>query len=157
MYFIKIDEIFIEYKFCEKIDAISYIVDYLERQNFEEPVELLKLAEKTILNGVDIIKTSTNTFKIFKLYEYRKCSLCYESMSSKNLLECNHNVCLDCLSNLRKNECPICRKELKGEVITDEILCNILQRTEIDEHEERQHDQLMALATELGYNPNELY
>ena len=157
MYFIKIDGNFVEFRFETKKDAIVYIVDYLERLNFQDPVTTLKEAEKVNTGDTDIIRTDDNTFTIFKIYHYRKCSLCDEPMKSKYTLECSHNVCLECLSNLRKNECPICRKELSGEVMTDEILCNILQRTEIDEHEERQNDELMALAAGLGYNPNDLY
>ena len=157
MYFVKIDGIFIEYIFKTKKDAIIYIVDYLERRDFEDPVNILKKAEKIATDDSDVIRTDSGVFTIFKMYEYRKCTLCENAMSSKHTLECQHNVCLTCLTKLRKNECPICRKELSGEIITDEILCNILQRTEIDEHENRQRDQLMAIATEMGYNPNDLY
>jgi hypothetical protein len=157
MYFIKIDGNFVEFIFKAKKDAIVFIVDHLKRQNFEDAVTILKQAEKVNIDDTDIIRTDTTTFTIFKMYEYSKCSLCDDSMKSKHTLQCSHNVCLECLPKLRKNECPICRKELSGEAMTDEILCNILQRTEIDEHEERQNDELMALAAEFGYNPNDLY
>ena len=157
MYFVKVDGIFIEYIFKSKKEAILYLVDHLERQNFQDPVKTLKQSEKIITEDSDILRTDTNTFTIFKMYQYRKCTLCEEPMSSKDILGCKHNVCISCLSKLRKNECPVCRRELSGKVITDEILCNILQRTEIDKHEEREHDNLMAIATELGYNANDLY
>ena len=157
MYFVKIDGNFIEYIFNTKKEAIIYLVDYLERNNFEDPVATLKQAEKVKTDDADIIRTNTSTFIILTMYEYRKCCLCNEPMSSKYSLKCGHDVCLICLPNLRKNECPICRKNLSGEVITDEILCNILQRNEIDKFENDQQDQLMAMAAELGYNPNELY
>ena len=157
MYFIKIDKDFVEYIFETKKDAVLYLVDHLERQDFDDPVKTLKDAEKIKDDDTDIIRTGSSIFKICKMYQYRKCTLCNEAMSSKHTLECDHNVCIQCLTKLRKNECPICRKELSGNVITDEILCNILQRTEIDDFEFRQQDELMALATEMGYNPNELY
>ena len=157
MYFIKIDGNFVEFVFNVRKDAIVYIVDYLDRQNFENSVDILKKATKIQTDDTDIIKTDSNTFKIFRMYEYRKCSLCDEPLQSSHTLECEHNVCLSCLSNLRKNECPICREHLSGDVMTDEILCNILQRTELDNQERIQHDQSMALVTQLGYNPNELY
>lgn len=157
MYFVKIDTEIVEYVFENKKDAVMYLVDHLERLDFDDPVKTLKEAEKVNTDDTDIIRTSSSVFKIFKMYQYRKCTLCEESMSSKHTLGCEHNVCIQCLTKLRKNECPICRKELTGKVITDEILCNILQRTEIDDFEFRQQDELMALATEMGYNPNDLY
>ena len=157
MYFVKINNDLSEYVFTNKKEAIIYLVDYLERLDFDDGIKMLKDAEKVTTDDTDVIRTENYIFTIKKIYEYRKCSLCSESMTSKHTLDCSHNVCLDCLSNLRKNECPICRKQLSGRIITDEILCNILQRTEIDEDESREHDHLMALAAELGYDPNELY
>jgi len=157
MFYIKVNFHFVEYVFKTKKDAIMYLVKYLESESFENPVELLKNAKKIQKDDIDIIEVHTFTFKIFKMYEHTFCCLCNDSMSSKNLLECGHEVCVPCLSKLRKNECPVCRAPLSGDIITDEILCNILQRTELDEQEQRDQDQVMALATEMGYNPNELY
>jgi len=157
MYFVKIDGNFIEYIFNTKKEAIIFLVDHLERHNFEDPVATLKQAEKVKTDDSDIIRTETSTFTILTMYQYRKCCLCNDPMSSKHSLKYGHDVCLTCLPNLRKNECPICRKNLSGEAIPDEILCNILQRNEIDKFENDQQDQLMAMAAELGYNPNELY
>lgn len=157
MFFITVNDSIKKYYFTTKKSAILYIIDYLERKGVEYPISTLKKASKTNVGNVDTIKTDNFVFVIEKWFMYRKCIICDNEMSSDISLDCKHNVCLTCLSNLRKNECPICRKELSGSVITDEILCNILQRTEIDEHESRQRDMTMAMAAEIGYNPNELY
>ena len=71
MYFIKIDGNFVEFRFETKKDAIVYIVDYLERLNFQDPVTTLKEAEKVNTGDTDIIRTDDNTFTIFKIYHYR--------------------------------------------------------------------------------------
>ena len=41
-----------------------------------------------------------------------ECCICYESSGIYNT-ECSHNLCLDCLLELKKLECPICRNQLK--------------------------------------------
>ena len=40
-----------------------------------------------------------------------ECCICYESSGIYNT-ECSHNLCLDCLLELKKLECPICRNQL---------------------------------------------
>ena len=40
-----------------------------------------------------------------------KCCVCLEQ--SNCLTECNHNACLDCINQLKKYICPMCRKEFK--------------------------------------------
>lgn len=157
MFFVKINGELLEFQFRTKKDTILYIIDHLSREGVDEPVIMLKKAKKTRGEDYEEMQLKDDVFRIEQWYEYRKCTICHEPMKSKHVLDCKHNVCLICLPNLRKNECPVCRKELSGNVITDEILCNILQRTEIDEHESRQRDMTMAMAAEIGYNPNELY
>jgi hypothetical protein len=39
------------------------------------------------------------------------CSICYETILLINL-NCSHKICVECLSNLKKVLCPICRVEL---------------------------------------------
>lgn len=39
------------------------------------------------------------------------CSICYENILLINL-NCSHKICVECLINLKKNVCPICRVEL---------------------------------------------
>lgn len=157
MFFVTINDSIKKYYFETKKSAIFYIIDYLERKDIEFPISILKKASKINLGNKETIKTDKDVFVIEKWFMYRKCVICDNEMSSDVTLDCKHDVCLICLPNLRKNECPVCRKKLSGDKITDEILCNILQRTEIDEHEIQQRDMLMAMAAEIGYNPNELY
>jgi hypothetical protein len=45
------------------------------------------------------------------------CCVCYES---NNIFivktDCNHNICMPCLMQLKKTECPMCRKEFPMEI-----------------------------------------
>lgn len=157
MYFVKINDIVVEYFFNTKKDAVHFLIDELERRSFEDPVLTLKNSEKIQDDYREILRTEKYTIIISQMFEYAKCTICSSGMRKVDKLSCNHTICLECLKKLRKNECPVCRRELYGDVITDEILGNILQRTEIDEFQRRQEDEIMALATGLGYNPNELY
>jgi hypothetical protein len=47
-----------------------------------------------------------------------ECCICYEiNINKKELMECKHGVCKDCLKKLQDNRCPICRQEMKGKLI----------------------------------------
>ena len=39
-----------------------------------------------------------------------ECVICYEETNEKT--RCNHSLCLNCKTKLKKNECPYCREEL---------------------------------------------
>ena len=56
--------------------------------------------------------------------EENACCVCYES---KNIFivktDCKHNICMSCLMQLKKSECPMCRKEFPME------MAKILQKT----------------------------
>lgn len=157
MFFVKIEEQIQEFIFDTKKEAIMYIVDFLDRKEFDDPILTLKNAKKIDTENEDKIVTEDYTFKIIKLFKYKKCSICEEPIPSNMNLKCNHYVCKDCILNMRKPECPICRHNLEGKFITDEIYCKILNNHEVDKMNEENHDMALALMTTIGYNPNELY
>lgn len=157
MYFVKINGEVQEFIFDTKRDCLVYIVDTMKREEFEDPIAILKSSKKIDSGDEHSLITKNKTYKIFKMYKYEKCCVCEEAMKSKDSLKCSHFVCIDCLGNMRKNECPVCRKELNGEIITDEIFSKILQNTEIDEAENEDHQHLLAFLSSLGINVNEIY
>jgi len=157
MFFVRIEDKIQEFIFETKKEALNYIVDFLKREDFDEPVVVLKKAEKRVENNADVIITKDYTFAIIKLYKYEKCSICEEPMNSNMKLNCNHYVCKECLGSLRKPECPVCRQNLQGDTITDEIYCKILHRTELDSVEEENNNHMLALLSTFGFDVNELY
>jgi len=57
------------------------------------------------------------------------CCVC-EKLSEK--LDCSHCLCESCLKKVRKDQCPICRVELKGSLVTNEILRSIRRKMKKD-------------------------
>ena len=45
-----------------------------------------------------------------------KCKICITNKFFKIKTSCNHKICLDCLTKLRKAQCPFCRNDLKNEL-----------------------------------------
>jgi hypothetical protein len=40
-----------------------------------------------------------------------QCIICYEDNWVTNT-DCNHSICISCLFDIQKDECPYCRKQL---------------------------------------------
>ena len=59
--------------------------------------------------------------------EENECCICYES---NNIFivktDCKHNICMSCLMQLKKSECPMCRKGFPVE------MAKFLQKTNND-------------------------
>lgn len=45
------------------------------------------------------------------------CCVCMEEMPTSDNLECGHPVCRSCISQLRNDKCPMCRREIKAKHI----------------------------------------
>lgn len=59
------------------------------------------------------------------------CCICYdEEIPTHNLLTCKHPVCGDCVKELNKPECPMCKEFLSGPLVTDTVLADIMNRQE---------------------------
>jgi hypothetical protein len=46
---------------------------------------------------------------IVEFNEGRECSICLENKNNFNETLCHHLFCIDCVSSLRNNRCPLCR------------------------------------------------
>lgn len=47
----------------------------------------------------------------------KECCICYNKTKYfKIKLDCNHEVCLSCILQMQKDECPICRTEFPYEI-----------------------------------------
>lgn len=82
------------------------------------------------------------------LHSELECCVCLETFQEQPVMGCSHYVCQECLSNLRKDECPVCRRALNGGIITDQIRQGIHTRRQQDERDRRrdtiQLDQRIA-------------
>lgn len=82
------------------------------------------------------------------------CVVCGDKVKFENLLVCQtadeakaagnipiatrHALCEECLSKMTKNECPVCRRPLRGKLVTKEIKAKI--QAEIDKTTAKQTD-----------------
>jgi len=79
------------------------------------------------------------------------CCVCMsESVPRSKRLVCSHAVCQDCIGNLQKNECPVCRRGLEGGYVTDETLATIVNREEQAKANEESANYLTAQAMQQG-------
>ena len=86
-----------------------------------------------------------------------ECCACGDP--TKDQLDCKHSICTECLSNLHKYTCPICRAPLAGELVTPHIAEAILHR---EDRTKMSAERLAArtaarMAADPNYNPNEHY
>ena len=74
------------------------------------------------------------------------CVICYDKKVGKSdYLTCNHSVCKNCILQLRKLQCPICRKDLEGKLVTSKVKKLINENIEKDKNEAILNDRLYAL------------
>lgn len=88
------------------------------------------------------------------------CSICLESnVPHDESLNCGHCVCRECLSQMRTDQCPVCRRMLKGVTVTDEIIHKINDKQRIDmENKIRRNEEIARLVAENpGVPPDEFY
>ena len=76
-----------------------------------------------------------------------ECCICFNSnyMTKTN---CNHSICMNCLMDLRKIECPMCRKNLTGE-LPERLLKYLLIKNNPDDKEKPFH----MVLNDLGHFP----
>lgn len=92
-----------------------------------------------------------------------ECCVCYDD--TREILKCNHHLCSTCITKMSQNDCPLCRRKLKGKHVRKAIL----KRGEVDEeHEEPELPSLIPRQTHtqrfdevfsdiiLGLSPQEL-
>ncbi len=46
----------------------------------------------------------------------KKCKICFMRKYAIVKTSCKHRLCLNCIMNLTKPECPFCRKQLDQEI-----------------------------------------
>jgi len=87
------------------------------------------------------------------------CCICYDDIPISNKLKCDHVVCGPCIDRLQKLECPMCKTNLEGPLVTDEVVANILNRQEQDRLAYINADYMAALYLEEHpeANPEEVY
>jgi len=157
MFYVKIDNKIQEFIFDKKVDALMFIIDFLDRKEFGDPKTILKNCKNTKEEYSDTLITNDYIFTIFVMFYYHKCCVCADPITSNLKLDCGHYVCTECLKRIRKPECPLCRSHLSGKIVSDEIYANILHNVEVDIVEEEDRNEAMALLSVLGINVNELY
>ena len=81
------------------------------------------------------------------------CCICLdEDVKPGELLTCKHAVCVPCLKQLTKDECPACRAKLTGPTVTQDIAHAITTRKAAGKITEENANLLVAMA--LQENPD---
>lgn len=65
-------------------------------------------------------------------YDFVQCGYCGELGPVKYRMKCGHYICSDCLSMIRTSLCPICEQFIEGELVSEEILTDIIERERED-------------------------
>jgi hypothetical protein len=68
----------------------------------------------------------------------------------QNLLECGHAICPEHLRQFRDPRCPICRKPLKGRLVTPDITRQVEARKKRQKELESLANQMVARAIETN-------
>src|SRR5258708_6483774 len=53
-----------------------------------------------------------------KQVEVNECPICMEEKDNVNMMvfSCRHGFCKECISQLNKHDCPLCRKDISDEI-----------------------------------------
>lgn len=86
-----------------------------------------------------------------------ECVVCYTDVKLSKGLTCGHIICKVCLMQLRSLECPMCRKTVKGPLVTSEVLASIRQHSDEDMAAAEARAANTARLAAQGVNVNELY
>ena len=85
--------------------------------------------------------------------EGEACCICMdEQVKGGDLLACRHAVCVPCLKQLTKQECPVCRAKLAGPTVTKDVIRATQHREDLDKIAEENANLLVAMA--LAENPD---
>ena len=141
MFLLHLNDIQYPFNFNTKMESVMFLLDELERNDIDNAFNLVKNSKKKIYKSIEKVFINKDVYTFEQLNcdvfsNYEKCTICYNSMLKQNSLTCSHCICKSCISSLRKLECPMCRQELKGKILTDEVFARILQNTEEDEYRE---------------------
>jgi hypothetical protein len=86
-----------------------------------------------------------------------ECCICDDEMNVENKMSCGHLVCDDCLDHIRTMKCPICKENMNGPLLTNEVIDEIMLKNREDLEERGMEDESLALIASMGYNPNSFY
>ena len=85
------------------------------------------------------------------------CCICYDAkVREERFLECGHILCEGCISNLRDDRCPICRKEVQSKFISNAEKKRMRNRKR-DDDEERNEELYQAYMVELVRETRQRY
>jgi hypothetical protein len=76
------------------------------------------------------------------------CSVCFEAAEVQETLDCSHPIHSNCAVKLSENKCPECRRPLKGQHITQNILDEISKRIENQKGLAASHSMILAALVE---------
>jgi len=116
--------------------------ELLARQNRVKPITPRRPIKKPIEN-----KSSSHC---------EDCCICYDQkVEEDRFLACGHALCPTCISSLRSDKCPLCRKEVESKYIS-KTEKKRMQRRKRDDDEERNEESyenyMRTLVQESGAN-----
>lgn len=88
--------------FDKTMDTLQYLKFNTFIGNFYDERTPIKLKDGSFYEKL-------SSFKNIKM-QFDECSICYEL--TKGITTCKHYICGRCHSNMKRNVCPLCRKDL---------------------------------------------
>lgn len=100
--------------------------------------------KKTKKNGKKCNKENKQENKQEKYINYDEdiiCAICQDSIGEKQVkLRCNHEYCMECISQIRRPVCPLCNQKIKKNDIGEPIFKSINQRCVKDNRKRRNEE-----------------
>jgi hypothetical protein len=101
--------------------------------NSESKFVALKSSKRMVKSSIRKIPQPIKLEKILdSKYDIIPCGYCEDFGSIKYTMKCGHYICSDCLSLIRISLCPICEQFIEGELVSEEILSDIIERERED-------------------------
>jgi hypothetical protein len=132
--------------YCFAHSAMTYKPRILNKREREAPVLSPSLmvfnADKfiSIKSSKKLVKSTIRKVPMLSkidataenIYDFLECGYCSELGPTKYSMKCGHYICSDCLSMIRTSLCPICEQFINGELVSEEILSDIIERERED-------------------------
>lgn len=129
---------------------------FLPTEPLEKPI-ITETVQKEKLTISPVRKAPLPSVKKNKKLNDMKCCVCEDMDSSDDKMECGHMVCNGCLDYVRSMKCPVCRRMMKGNLITEDVTKDIEKRKSEDDKEKEMDDMNAAEMVAMGLNANEFY
>jgi hypothetical protein len=147
---------FKELSFTTKLKPMTVSLGNLNKPFDSVHIYSSSRPEKKVRSSERKIPVVLDSHKMIKMnYETMSCCVCENKDLITNKMKCGHLVCRECLGDIRHFTCPLCEEEMKGPLLTENVLEEIGVKYREDINERGEEDETMKNLALLGYNPED--